>query len=110
MDIQAAQRNGLQPGDVRRAASTLVSLVVTTGLFALLFRFLPEIILTIIGTLMMVLDPLMPGSRFPARLALAGMFGALWPGFDHSEVPITSVTNGVHVPTWVDPLIADFAA
>src|SRR3712207_2377084 len=32
-----------------------------------------------------------------------GMFSALWPGFDHSEVPITSVTNGVHVPTWVDP-------
>ena len=31
-----------------------------------------------------------------------GMFSALWPGFDHSEVPITSVTNGVHVPTWVD--------
>src|ERR671915_2247067 len=43
-----------------------------------LFRFLPEIILTIIGTLVMVLDPLMPGSRFPARLALGGMFGALW--------------------------------
>ncbi len=35
-----------------------------------------------------------------------GMFSALWPGFDHSEVPITSVTNGVHVPTWVDPRIA----
>ena len=29
-----------------------------------------------------------------------GMFSALWPGFDHSKVPITSVTNGVHVPTW----------
>ena len=35
-----------------------------------------------------------------------GMFSALWPGFDHSEVPITSVTNGVHVPTWVDPRIS----
>ncbi|AXJ09966.1 glycogen phosphorylase [Arthrobacter sp. PM3] len=38
-----------------------------------------------------------------------GMFSALWPGFDHSEVPITSVTNGVHVPTWVDPRISALA-
>ena len=38
-----------------------------------------------------------------------GMFSALWPGFDHSEVPITSVTNGVHVPTWVDSRIAKLA-
>ncbi|GAA2728834.1 alpha-glucan family phosphorylase [Cellulomonas aerilata] len=30
------------------------------------------------------------------------MFAALWPGFDRSEVPIGSVTNGVHAPTWVD--------
>jgi starch phosphorylase len=29
-----------------------------------------------------------------------GMFGALWRGFDTDEVPITSVTNGVHGPTW----------
>ncbi|RZS39007.1 starch phosphorylase [Herbihabitans rhizosphaerae] len=28
------------------------------------------------------------------------MFGGLWPGFDTDEVPITSVTNGVHGPTW----------
>lgn len=28
------------------------------------------------------------------------MFGGLWPGFDTAEVPITSVTNGVHGPTW----------
>jgi len=38
-----------------------------------------------------------------------GMFSALWPGFDHSEVPITSVTNGIHVPTWVDPRVSQFA-
>lgn len=38
-----------------------------------------------------------------------GMFSALWPGFDHSEVPITSVTNGVHVPTWVDGRISKLA-
>ncbi|MFE7754806.1 alpha-glucan family phosphorylase [Streptomyces sp. NPDC057429] len=31
------------------------------------------------------------------------MFSGLWPGFDPSEVPITSVTNGVHAPTWVAP-------
>lgn len=30
-----------------------------------------------------------------------GMFGALWSGFDAPEVPIGSVTNGVHAPTWV---------
>jgi glycogen phosphorylase len=29
------------------------------------------------------------------------MFTGLWPGFDTSEVPIGSVTNGVHAPTWV---------
>ena len=29
------------------------------------------------------------------------MFADLWPGFDAAEVPIASVTNGVHAPTWV---------
>jgi len=29
-----------------------------------------------------------------------GMFAALSPGFDPEEVPIGSVTNGVHAPTW----------
>jgi starch phosphorylase len=28
------------------------------------------------------------------------MFRGLWPGFDIEEVPIGSVTNGVHGPTW----------
>jgi starch phosphorylase len=28
------------------------------------------------------------------------MFAQLWPGFDVADVPITSVTNGVHAPTW----------
>lgn len=37
------------------------------------------------------------------------MFSGLWPGFDHAEVPISSVTNGVHVPTWVDPKISALA-
>jgi starch phosphorylase len=31
-----------------------------------------------------------------------GMFDGLWPGFDEVEVPIGSITNGVHAPTWVD--------
>ncbi len=30
------------------------------------------------------------------------MFDGLWPGFDDAEVPITSITNGVHAPTWID--------
>ena len=30
-----------------------------------------------------------------------GMFSGLWSGFDGDDVPITSVTNGVHAPTWV---------
>jgi starch phosphorylase len=38
-----------------------------------------------------------------------GMFGALWPGFDQEDVPITSVTNGVHAPTWTDPLLLELA-
>ncbi|MGY1842191.1 alpha-glucan family phosphorylase [Modestobacter sp. SYSU DS0875] len=28
------------------------------------------------------------------------MFGPLWPGFDPDDVPIGSITNGVHAPTW----------
>jgi len=31
------------------------------------------------------------------------MFNELWPGFDRSEVPIGSITNGVHAPTWAAP-------
>ena len=38
------------------------------------------------------------------------MFGDLWPGFDADEVPITSVTNGVHAPTWTDPRLVGLAA
>jgi starch phosphorylase len=30
-----------------------------------------------------------------------GMFSGLWPAFDEAEVPISSITNGVHAPTWV---------
>lgn len=31
------------------------------------------------------------------------MFGGLWPGFDADDVPIGSVTNGVHAATWTSP-------
>ena len=37
------------------------------------------------------------------------MFNGLWPGFDEDEVPITSITNGVHSKTWVDPLVFEVA-
>jgi starch phosphorylase len=37
------------------------------------------------------------------------MFGSLWQGFDAEEVPITSVTNGVHAPTWMAREVAELA-
>ncbi len=38
-----------------------------------------------------------------------GMFNGLWPAFDEAEVPIGSITNGVHAPTWVAREIFDLA-
>ncbi len=38
------------------------------------------------------------------------MFTGLWPGFDEDEVPITSITNGVHAPTWVAPELIAMAS
>ncbi len=35
------------------------------------------------------------------------MFAGLWPDVPVAETPITSVTNGVHAPTWVAPEMAD---
>ncbi|MFM7213873.1 MAG: alpha-glucan family phosphorylase, partial [Verrucomicrobiota bacterium] len=35
------------------------------------------------------------------------MFAGLWPDVPLDEVPITSVTNGVHAPTWVAPEFGD---
>ena len=37
------------------------------------------------------------------------MFGGLWPEFDTTDVPITSITNGVHAPTWVAREVMDLA-
>jgi starch phosphorylase len=31
----------------------------------------------------------------------------MWPGKQLNEIPITHVTNGVHAPTWVSPLLRD---
>ncbi|MFC6286653.1 alpha-glucan family phosphorylase [Nocardioides sp. GCM10027113] len=39
-----------------------------------------------------------------------GMFNGLWPAFDEAEVPITSITNGVHAPTWVGREVFELAA
>jgi starch phosphorylase len=37
------------------------------------------------------------------------MFNGLWPAFDEAEVPIGSITNGVHAPTWVAREIFELA-
>jgi glycogen phosphorylase len=39
-----------------------------------------------------------------------GMFNGLWPAFDEAEVPIGSITNGVHAPTWVGREVFELAA
>jgi len=33
------------------------------------------------------------------------MWGSLWPGVESALVPITSITNGVHLPTWITPRV-----
>jgi starch phosphorylase len=33
------------------------------------------------------------------------MWGALWPDKKEEEIPIAAITNGIHVPTWVEPKI-----
>lgn len=37
------------------------------------------------------------------------MFQGLWPGFDLDEIPIGSITNGVHAPTWVAREVMELA-
>src|SRR3712207_4685149 len=39
-----------------------------------------------------------------------GMFNGLWPAFDEAEVPIGSITNGVHAPTWVAREVFELAS
>jgi starch phosphorylase len=38
------------------------------------------------------------------------MWGPMWPGVAPDDRPVTSVTNGVHVPTWIAPDLADLFA
>ena len=47
-------------------------------------------------------------SRLHGRVSRA-MFAGLWPGFDADEVPIGSITNGVHAATWVAPAVLALA-
>ncbi|MGH3503049.1 MAG: alpha-glucan family phosphorylase [Nocardioidaceae bacterium] len=37
------------------------------------------------------------------------MFAGLWPSFDPGDIPLTSITNGVHAPTWVAREVFDLA-
>jgi len=48
-------------------------------------------------------------SRLHGQVSRA-MFHGMWADFDTEEVPISSVTNGVHGPTWAAPEVADLAA
>jgi len=34
------------------------------------------------------------------------MWAPLWPGIPESQRPVNTVTNGVHVPTWIAPIMA----
>ena len=43
------------------------------------------------------------GCRYCTAGSAGEMFDELWPGFDPAEVPIGSITNGVHGPTWAAP-------
>ena len=45
-------------------------------------------------------------SRLHGRVSRT-MFAGLWPGLPEDEVPITSVTNGVHAPSWTAPEMAN---
>ena len=38
------------------------------------------------------------------------MFAGLWPAFDEDDVPIASITNGVHAATWVARGVRDLLA
>jgi len=45
-------------------------------------------------------------SRLHGRVSRS-MFKALWPEVPEDDVPITSITNGVHTATWLGPEIAE---
>ncbi len=33
------------------------------------------------------------------------MWQSLWPDLPEEKVPITSITNGIHIPTWIEPKV-----
>ncbi|HZP00497.1 MAG TPA: alpha-glucan family phosphorylase [Terriglobia bacterium] len=35
------------------------------------------------------------------------MWGPIWPGVPDAERPVKALTNGIHIPTWIAPVIAD---
>ncbi|MGH2774036.1 MAG: alpha-glucan family phosphorylase [Actinomycetota bacterium] len=45
-------------------------------------------------------------SRLHGRVSRS-MFNVLWPEVPEDEVPITSITNGVHTSTWLGPELAE---
>jgi starch phosphorylase len=45
-------------------------------------------------------------SKLHGEVARA-MFADLWPNLPVDEVPVSSITNGVHAPTWVGPEIVE---
>jgi starch phosphorylase len=45
-------------------------------------------------------------SRIHGQVTRA-MWGSIWPGVGEPDIPVGSVTNGVHVPTWIASDLAD---
>ncbi len=39
-------------------------------------------------------------SKLHGRIS-RGIWGSLWPGVPHDEIPIISITNGIHIKNWV---------
>jgi len=48
-------------------------------------------------------------SRLHGQVTRA-MFGSIWPGVTEADRPVASITNGVHVPTWIAAELADLFA
>ena len=45
-------------------------------------------------------------SKLHGRIARS-MFADLWPKVPEDEIPVTSITNGVHGPTWIGPEVVE---
>jgi len=62
-----------------------------------------ELSMTILGLRLAELSNAV--SKLHGRVARE-MWADLWPGRPEDEVPISSITNGIHVPTWLAPDLA----